>query len=369
VNVDRDDLATPVARLLGDGFEVVGWRAESIHTAFNRATGGVYRIRGNASDGAETVPWSLILKVARSSEGPFGGSDDPADPNYWKREFLLYRSGLLDSLPAIRAPRCFGLVERVDSTAWLWLEDVAHRASSVWPPASYREAARSLGGFNGTYLTARPLPSVDSLTRSWLAKTVDGFTPAMDRLAEAPGHPAFGRCWPGGLLERILNLWDERSVLLGELEDLPQTFCHMDAFPRNLLFDRTSGGLVALDWSYAGIAPVGSELVPMVTASVFFYDAEPDQMQRIDDVIVDGYLEGLAAAGARCDSEHVRFAYAASAALRYGLFPMGVLILEPEMRTHLERVLAHPADEIVDRWTRIATFLLDRLDAVGRLDF
>lgn len=45
--------------------------------------------------GAAERPWNVVLKVlARTA-----GQDDPARIEYWRRELLLYRSGLLDDLP------------------------------------------------------------------------------------------------------------------------------------------------------------------------------------------------------------------------------------------------------------------------------
>jgi hypothetical protein len=117
-----------------------------------------------------------------------------------------------------------------------------------------------------------------------------------------------------------MHLWGERETLLLALDRLPQTFCHLDAFPRNLLVDDEAQEVVALDWSYAGIGAVGAELAPMVAASVCFFDAGPEQMQRIDDVVSVGYLEGLQTAWWDGNSDVVRLGYMAAASLRYGLF-------------------------------------------------
>ncbi|MEZ4572357.1 MAG: hypothetical protein R2849_18980 [Thermomicrobiales bacterium] len=43
---------------------------------------------------------------------------------YWKREVLVYSSGILDHLPdGLRAPDCYG-VEDSDTVARIWLEDL-----------------------------------------------------------------------------------------------------------------------------------------------------------------------------------------------------------------------------------------------------
>jgi hypothetical protein len=151
------------------------------------------------------------------------------------------------------------------------------------------------------------------------------------------------------------------------LDQLPHTFCHLDAFPRNLLVDDRTGDTVAVDWSYAGIAPIGSELAPMVAASVCFYDADPGQMPTIDQTVFAHYIDGLNKAGWHGEPRIVRIGYTAAAALHYGLFPIGVLLSDDQLRPHFEKVFAHPAEEIADRWAHIARFLLDQADEALRL--
>lgn len=82
--LDRSDLSAPVRRALGNPMlEVVGWTCQSIHVPTNQATGGVYRLRGTASDQGRTAPWSLILKVVQVAAGFSGSNADPASASYW----------------------------------------------------------------------------------------------------------------------------------------------------------------------------------------------------------------------------------------------------------------------------------------------
>jgi hypothetical protein len=183
----------------------------------------------------------------------------------------------------------------------------------------------------------------------------------------ASGHELVERCWPDGLLNRVLDLWAQRQSLLGALEQLPPTFCHLDAFPRNLFIDDKLELLTALDWSFAGIAGVGTELAPMVAASVSFYDAEPHQAGSIDGLVYEGYLKGLACAGWDGDPRLVRFGYTAAASLRYGLFPMGVFLSNEHLRAHFEQLFSHPASDVADRWAEASAFLLDQSDEARSL--
>lgn len=369
--IDRDSLATAVSRALDrPAIELSDWHVDALHAAFNQSTGGLYRLRGtacNRGDRGERVRWSLVLKILQASDGAFGGKGDPDDANYWKRELLIYRSGVTENLPGIRAPRCFGVEERDDSTAWLWMEDVRHESSSRWPLERYRHAARRLGEFNGAYLVGRPLPDRDSISRQWVRAMVRSFAEPFDQLPSSREHAMVRRCWPGSLLERMLELWRERELFLRALDELPQTFCHFDAWPRNLLVDSDRGEVVAVDWSYSGIGAVGAELAPMVAASVCFYDADVSAMRSIDDAVFGGYLEGIRSAGWSGSAALVRLGYTATASLRYALFPMGIHLLSDELRAHFERTFGRSAREIADRWVTLVGFLLDQADEARRL--
>ena len=103
-DVDRTRLERPVAHVLGRPARVTAWQGEALSGGYGAASGGVYRFRGYAryGEGGPPRPWSLVLKVARSSPRASGA---PAAWGYWKREALAYRSGLLADLPGGLAPR------------------------------------------------------------------------------------------------------------------------------------------------------------------------------------------------------------------------------------------------------------------------
>src|SRR3712207_7779326 len=75
-------------------------------------------------------------------------------------------------------------------------------------------------------------------------------------------RPPRSTLFPYTTLFRSRRLWEERERFLTALDRLPQTFCHHDAFRRNLLVRRGPEGeeLVALDWTQTGHGAVGQEL-------------------------------------------------------------------------------------------------------------
>src|SRR5687768_1352765 len=116
--LDRADVARVVRRMLEDeSAEVGAWSCRSIYTPYTKATGGVYRVQGEG--------WSVVLKVCRAPWWAEGSIP----------EALTYGSGMLDDLPpgGISAPRCYGVREQADGSAWLWLEDVDGLPGEAWP--------------------------------------------------------------------------------------------------------------------------------------------------------------------------------------------------------------------------------------------
>src|SRR5215470_13599240 len=99
------DLTGPVRRALGSESAIpTDWQVHPLGGGRGEITGGVYRIAGGGRDQDHRVSWSLLLKVV-----PEPAEDDgPTAYNYWKREFGIYRAGLLADLPGIAAPRCWG---------------------------------------------------------------------------------------------------------------------------------------------------------------------------------------------------------------------------------------------------------------------
>ncbi len=69
------------------------------------AGGWLFSLEGTARVGAAERPWAVALKVL----APRADQSDPTHARYWKREALLYGSGVLDDLTGgLRAPRSFG---------------------------------------------------------------------------------------------------------------------------------------------------------------------------------------------------------------------------------------------------------------------
>ena len=368
--IDAAELSDAVRRMLGeDDLSVREWHVECIHLPVNAGTCGVYRVTGSAQLQDRAVPWSMILKVAQLADGVQASSDDPAHWNYWKREMLLYESGLLDDLPGVSAPRCFGVVgER--NTGLLWLEDVPGAVAAPWPLDRFYGVAYRLGILNGHYLTGNPPPSGDFLSRRWTEGFVASWDPLRAAIPQLRNHPVLQQAWPGNTLDRFTHLLGEVETFYAVLNALPHTFCHLDVFHSNLMARPCDGGveqIVLVDWSFAGMAPIGAEIAPLVAASPIFSGEDASRMPEMEEATFEGYCDGLRDSGWDRDRRLARLGYLASIAVRYGLIPCGVFATDDSAVTYLSRAAGKPIQQCIEEMSVMSRFLLDKGDEARAL--
>jgi hypothetical protein len=312
--VDAFTLATPLAQLLGARAVVDDWTCQRL-SGFGRGI-GTWRLRGDAMVAGRRHGWALVLK----GWAPTEGSATPAAWDWPHREAELYLSGALAALPpGIRAPRCLHSLTRNDGTIWIWLEDLGDTCGHPRTIVDYAITARHLGQLNGAYLAGRPLPEGRGLDRTWLAAWVEAAAPEMALLLDGIDHPRMRAVYPPEVVEAFGALWTSRHVLLDRLGRLPATFCHRDAFGRNLFHPAENEETIAIDWEFAGFGFAGEDLTPLVAATALFMDIASDDIERLERTAFAAYLKGLRAAGWAGDPADIHAAYAISAALRFGV--------------------------------------------------
>jgi hypothetical protein len=249
----------------------------------------IYRFTGQADDHGVHVSWSLILKILTARTG-----EQPADPQYWRREAELYRSGLLNDLPgSFFAPRCFDVMEYPGEACWLWLEELRDEVGAAWPLEHHGVAARHLGQFNGAYVAGRSLPSESWLSSGWFRKMAAQVAPNVPQVQSALAHPLLKEVLPSDAGDQYARLLSERDRFMDILDSLPQTFCHLDAFRRNLIGRRSgdSGCQTAgIDWAFAGLSAVGTDIAVAILVGLLFFEVEAEDAAEVDVVIFDGYL-------------------------------------------------------------------------------
>ena len=383
LRVELSDLISPVQRLLGsDRANVVTWEVQPIgYAAVSLADRSLFRVTGRAQDHGQTLPWTLVLKVLRppSGEAYPSGHSRPSRPShwgYWAAEPLAYASGLLDDLPGIAAPRCFGVTERPDGKIWLWLQEVREDVGRAWPLERYGLAARHFGRFNGAYLTGRPLP-----TEWWVGHercgpraSLPAFLwhdpAALNERDETWDHPVVRRAYHTPIAERLRRLWADDDVFYAALQRLPRTLCHYDAFRPNLFARHGPAGedqTVAIDWSYIGIGGIGEELAAMVASTLGWFEVDGGKARNLGETVFEGYLAGLRDAGWTGDAMIARLGYAISVA-RYAIPFSGVAMMADEVSWESARhIWGRSLDEFVCQWPQLTYFLLDMADEARQL--
>jgi len=315
-------------------------QTQRLHGGFQQNS-SIYRLEGQAVDAGMIVPWSLVLKVIR----PDPAYATPGEYRYWKREVLAYQSGVLNDLPgSLAAPRCYDVYVQPDGSQWLFLEDIHEEGGSSWSLEQFGFVAHSLGEFNGAYLAGRPIPEAAWGVRDWLRNYLEHARPAVEFVRQHPHHPVVQDIFPGNTLAETLAFWDFHPRLLKILDELPQTFCHQDAFERNLI--PRSGQTVAIDWAYAGVAPAGAELTPLIAAAIAMGKFPSSRAKELDKACFSGYIEGLRRAGWHPDWKQVRLGFTLTFGLRYILGnTVGETIptlLDQDRRAHVLLTLDNP---------------------------
>jgi len=289
--------------------------------------------------------------------------DDHDSVNYWKREFLAYREGLLTNLsPGIIAPRCYGAQEPGADLTWLWLEDVG-LVPARHTISDYARFAYHLGLFGAGYTGEGRVPGYPWLNRHMLHGWLDEWATLLDRFPVLMTHPAVGAFLPAQNAQRLLELWKHREHLTAALDRLARTFCHHDAFGGNLV-RHASGKTIALDWEFAGPGALGEDLGPLIGGSVAMFAVDATDIEDLSRTCLDAYREGLFDGRWRGEFDSVNRAFDTSAAMRFGVvwgaWLADLLSAPAGAKDSLEAFYHRPLPEIIEHFRVAMPWFLDR---------
>lgn len=340
--VDYDVLTNVVRSVLSnESVEIKNWHLNQIGGGFgNPVSVGIFRVQGIASDNHSEKAWSVILKVIQSPENigikDMGGGEDVTHWNYWKREPLVYRSGILDKLPeGLAAPRCYGVDELPGEVSYLWLEDIQDIYQGTWSLQRFSLTAYHLGRLNGMYSSKS-----SHLNYPWLGKDINRQWLQMFVNSKIPfNHPLLLSRYPEPDKNPFIQLLLQNERFLGKLDSLPITLSHGDTYPTNFmsridLFGREQ--TVALDWALLGLQPLGADLDQVVLGTI--NNLEGTHQSEIIDTLFEAYVQGLQDEGCNLDAELVRYSFVLNAASRVGLFQLYFLIQEIEQGSAQENM-------------------------------
>jgi hypothetical protein len=380
--IDPAAITDVVRRAVGDPlFEVLTMSVAPLsHEKIIETTGGLYHLSGMGSRaGDASTPWNVVLKVV-NRPGPQdsdAGWEDPAAWNFWRREPLSFQSGMLAQLPAgVRAPRCFGVAE-IDEGAWIWMEHVEESRGRRWTLEEFHRAARSLGRFAAAYLRGKATPAHPWLCPAFFRSLLgDGgwWATHMDPASPVSiwENQLVAERFKGPLRSGVLQIWSERQRLFQAIDGLPQVLCHNDLHRRNLIMsaDPThQEQLVALDWTFCGPGAVGMDMGELVVNSTYFFENEPDHVDRLETSVLEGYQAGLREGGWDGDPKVARIGYLLSSVLWMGATLPGwtAYLLGGGSSIDATALFGRGTAEVLSGWVTLAEFILDRAAMLRRL--
>lgn len=290
-------------------------------TTENMTTRGLARLVGTLQDGS---PWSVFAKALHPASAsrqwvwvPEAFRDAVLEDLNWLDEPRVYRSRMAAALPeGLRMPALLRIDEGASSIT-LWLEDASD--SVGWDADRYRRTARLLGGLAGLrdrkWVTEELGAVTRPIGRLFYGKIVN-FDLALMAGDEFWSVPAVVESVDRSYRGDLARLASAMPTLLDRLDGLPQGLSHGDAAPDNFL-EGGEGAVVAIDWSYASLAPIGSDLGQLVAGRVEVEDRTASETLELIDSVIEAFLEGLTGVGRDVDPVSVKEACVTYLATRF----------------------------------------------------
>ena len=300
----------------------------------NMTTADLARVRfGGNSDGP-----ALVVKIAQSprhsplwEQIPEPFREQVMTELPWRAEADLYASPLASLLPAgMRMPAVYAVDPLDDDRIALWMENVEER-STPWDRDDYRTAAGVLGRMAGQ-LPEQNIPSDIPVQRRdfrnyFFGRIVQSVLPAL-RAEATWGNPLVADAADPLLRRDLESLVAAMPALLDRLDGLPRTLAHGDACPQNLLRPvRQPHTVVAIDWTFAGIAALGLDAAQLVAGRAESGELDPAELTDLLDGVVDAYVEGFSEMAPSLDPEIVRFGVVGNLVIRSAFTAVPVELL------------------------------------------
>jgi hypothetical protein len=123
---------------------------------------------------------------------------------------------------------------------------------------------------------------------------------------------------------------------------------------------RTDGEeeLVAVDWAWCGIGPVGADAAILIGNSMILVEADPQAGAPLDEAVFQNYVAGLRATGWAGNVDQVRLAYTASNALFCGVTAPRLLSImtHPEQIARVRDTFGLDASDCAEHCRRMGAF-------------
>lgn len=322
ITITPAHLQSILQRIVPDkNFELISWNCSPLGKSKEESS--VYRVFCTLRiNNDRSRDYALIVKVLK----PDSRRNQVDHYYYWKREALVYDSGILTQLPQdIRAPICYEVEARLDGNVWIWLDDVAIESSkNDWSLVQMCRISYLLGKYSGAYMTGTPLPNESFLCRNWMRSWVEVCTEYARPIEEQK------KIWDFHLnkLNDKNYTWElyvknrtRVNSLLETLELLPRVFAHQDVHSDNIFLEKLNGrdSLIAVDWQFASISGVGEELGRMFGYALLKKKIPVNKAAEYKEELFLSYTQGLRDVGWDGNSKLARFGFTTTASLRFAM--------------------------------------------------
>jgi hypothetical protein len=300
---------------------------------------------GHASD--RQVPWSAFVKVLQSpwewehiDQIPAEFRADFADNVPWRLELDAYCPEVTAVLPdGFRQPRLYDIVEIDDRHVAIWMEDV-EPSREPWDVPRFVHAAELLGRL----AARRPIGTPAVLAPSALVEApgfaLRYYVGGRVRMGALPGiaddslwaHPtvlaAVDTTGEQALRGDLLDAATRLDGWLDRLDTLPQTYCHGDASPQNLLVPADAPDtFVVIDWGFNSPHAVGFDLGQLLVGLAHARELPADELHDVAEAILPAYHGGLVEDGGTATLEQVRTGFVLSLAARSAFTALPIEVL------------------------------------------
>lgn len=340
-----------------DGATVESWSAAPLrHRVENLTTASLERVQGVLGDG---TPWSVVAKTLHpaSSSPMFAAIPEEHHAQVledlrWLNEPDVYRCGLGGQLPQpLRMPTVHHIESQGSDRLTMWMEDVDD--VTAWDLARYRRTAEALGALGGRWCDAGADATFElrprDIGRLFFGKIMHHDLPlqAADDFWESPEIAAVVDT---EYRHDLLRLAAAIPLLIERLALVPRGVCHGDAAPDNFR-EPADGEIVALDWSYAHVGELGSDLGQLLVGRFESGDARIDEVEPIARTVFDGYCAGVLRSGAEVDPASIETSWAVHLAIR-SVFSALLLDHRPDLD-------GDERHDLLRRRARVARFGID----------
>ena len=351
-SLPEEAVADIASNILGSPSAVTGtaWSATPFEIlSVGEGTLGLWKVAGTSSNGASSSQWQAILKAV----DPDAEVTLAAFNHAW-RELGTLRSGQLSKFRSGLLPvSTYGITDRPDGTAWIWMKDMSGAIQPPWRAESFLTSARHIGMFNGN------LPASDRPEGNWIATDgstdrratgADFYEAGIASLLKNADHHGIVQATSSVGFDRVLSLYDDLKKMIEATRSFPQSVAHNDVHTRNL-FPWDDEITIAIDWASIGLAPTGVDGGGLAGSSITWSQSEADLIAEIEPKIFAEYLSGLRESGWDGDESAIRLVYLstfASYVLLLSMLLNQVAIGGPRVAKNRQR-LGVVGDEVYDR--------------------